>query len=127
MPLVEAGYERGSEKRERRPSQRPICKAHRSERCAPGAKKQNAQDRVADDMASLAHVEVPILKMFPIEVEKKMQQRVKKPACIVGGEQRAGFNGDDNQPEYRGSPRFQNFVTVGVQSEGCSRGETLSG
>jgi len=78
-------------------------------------------------MASLAHVEVPILKVFPVEVEKKMQQRVKKPACIVGREQRAGFNCDDDKPENRGNPGLQNFVTVGVQSKGCSRGETLSG
>lgn len=44
-----------------------------------------------------------------------MQQGVENSARVVGGEQRAGFNGNDNEPENRGDPRLQKIVPVAVQ------------
>jgi hypothetical protein len=107
VPLVETGYERGPQKSDGSPPQRPIRIVHRGQSCAPRAKKQDAQDGVADDVPSLAHVEVPILKAFPVEAEQKMQQRKKNSACIMSREQRAGFDGDDDQPENRRDPGLQ--------------------
>ena len=69
-------------------------------------------------MARLANVEVPIVKAFPVEAEEKMQQGVENSARVAGGEQRAGFNGNDNEPEDRGDPRLQKIVPVAVQWRG---------
>src|SRR5258706_2315103 len=69
-------------------------------------------------MARLADVEVPIVKAFPVQPEEVMQQGIQNSARIVGGEQGAGFNGNDNEPENRGDPRLQKTVPVAVQWRG---------
>ena len=118
MPLVQAGYEGGTQDCDVSPAQRPLHIGHGGQSSAPGAEKQNAQDAVAYDMAAFANVEVPVFKALPVEAEEVMQHRVKNPARIVRGKQRAGFNGNHDQPENRGDPGFQQIVPVGVQAAG---------
>ena len=106
VPLVEAGYESGAQDRDVRPARRPFRIRHGGQGGAPRAEKQDAQDGVADDVACLADVEVPIVKAFPVHTKEEMQQGIEDAASIVGREQGAGFNGNDDQPEDRGDPGF---------------------
>lgn len=86
VPLIEAGNKGGSKKRNCAPAQCPLRIAHPWKGGAKGAKKQNAQDGVSHHVASLANVEVPVLKPIPVHAEKEMQEGIKKPAGIVGRE-----------------------------------------
>ena len=67
-------------------------------------------------MAAFANVEVPRLKCCPIHAEEEMQNGVKNAAGVVGGEQRCGFNRDDDEPQDRGDPGLENAVAIGVQA-----------
>src|SRR5580692_912707 len=53
-----------------------------------------------------------------------MQQRIENPAGVVGGEQGAEFDGDDDQPEDGGDPGLEYFVSIGPQARepcpGCA-------
>ena len=44
-----------------------------------------------------------------------MQQGIENAAGIAGGKQRAGFDGDEDEPENRGDPGLENIVAIGVQ------------
>src|ERR1700683_5175119 len=44
-----------------------------------------------------------------------MQKWIQNSAGVAGGEQRAGLDGDKNEPENRGDPGLENVVAVGVQ------------
>jgi hypothetical protein len=52
----------------------------------------------------------------PVQAEQEMQDGVENPAGVVGGEQGAGFNSNDDQPEGGGDPCFQNIVLCGTQA-----------
>ncbi len=116
VPLIQAGYERSHEDRDAAPSHRPQTIPACRKSLAPGAKCQDAKDGVADDVSAFANVEVPFVKMFPVEAEEIMKQWVKNAAGIAGRKQGGRFNGDDDQPKERGDPCFQKIVAAGVQA-----------
>ena len=116
MPFVEAGYNRGSQDGDGRPARRPFSVVHCGQSGAPGAEEQDAEDGVADDVASLANVEVPVIKSLPVHAEKKMQQGVENSAGVPGRQQGGGFDGDDDQPEDGSDPGLQKIALVGVQA-----------
>jgi len=120
VPFVKTGNECGSQKRDDCPTRGPFHVAHGRQSGAPGAEEQDTQNRVADNVAGLADVEVPMMKLLPVQSKEKMQKRIKNPAGIVGGEQRARFDSDDDQPEGRGDPAFQKFVAVVAQARSGS-------
>jgi hypothetical protein len=99
------------------PAQRPLHIAHRGQGGAPRAKKQHAEDAIADDVACLANVEVPNIEALPVEAEEEMQQGIQNAAGVVRREQRTGFNGDKDEPQDRGDPGLQNVVAIGVQED----------
>jgi len=116
VPLVEAGDESGPENCDGRPARRPRHVAHRRQAGAPGAKKQDTQDAIANYMAGLADEEVPNLEPLPVHAEEKMQHGIKDAAGIAGGKQRRRFNGDEDEPENGGDPGLQDVVAIGVQA-----------
>ncbi len=54
-------------------------------RLPPRTKKKNAQQGVADDVASFPDVEVPRFESGTIDAEEKMDDRVKEATCVVRG------------------------------------------
>lgn len=120
MPLVETGNECGSEKRDGCPTRGPFHVAHGRQSGAPGAEEQDAQNCITHNVAGLADVEVPMVKLLPVQSKEKMQKGIENPAGVMRGEQRAGFNGDDDQPQDRGDPGFQKFVAVVAQARSGS-------
>ena len=66
-------------------------------------------------MSAFSDVEMPVGKALAAQSENCVQQRIENAAGVVGGEQGARLNGDDNQPENRSDPGFKNLVAVGVQ------------
>jgi len=70
-------------------------------------------------MPSFSQKMVPRFKVLVADAEKEMQDRVKNAAGFVGGEIGRRFNGDDNQPENGGDPRFQDFALMRIQD--CGR------
>src|SRR4030081_3291594 len=85
MPFIKAGHECSSKNRDARPAHGPLqIQVFRDgQRGAPRPEEQNAQNTVANDMACLAHVEVPMYEVSPVHSEKEVQQRVQNPAGIV--------------------------------------------
>jgi hypothetical protein len=118
VPFVEAGDECSSEDRDGGPAWNPFRAAHRGQGCAPGAEEQSAENCVSDDVAAFANVKVPGFETQAIDPEKKMQDGIKDAAGVVRRQQRARFDGDDDEPENRSDPRLENVVTVGVQMRG---------
>ena len=57
-----------------------------------------------------------VLEARVSNAEKIVQQRVKKSAGVMRGEPCRRFNRDDDQPQNRGNPRFQDLVAVLGQS-----------
>ena len=76
MPLIETGNECSSQNCHRCPPGCPPHIPHRGQGCAPCAKKQDAQDGVADDVASFANEEVPLLEVRQVHTENEMQQGI---------------------------------------------------
>lgn len=112
VPFVEAGYDCGAQDSDASPAHRPPCMVDCREGCAPGAEEQNAQGCVADDMAGFANIKVPVVEALPIHPEKKMENGIENPARVIRRKQRGRFNSDDDKPENRGDPRFENIVPV---------------
>ena len=91
----------------------------------PGAGRVSRQARnsrmlskaVAEDMAGLAQQEVPGFKAGVIDTKQEVQQRIENLAGVVRREIRARFDGDDDQPQDSGDPRFQNMVSSDRSSE----------
>ncbi len=115
MPLVKAGHKRGHQHGNTRPTDRPQRISRRREGLAPGPKRQEAQNAIADDVSALANVEVPNLEARPIQAEKKVQHRVENPAGVVGGKPRGRFDGNHDQPQNCGDPGFQKLAPRGAQ------------
>lgn len=63
MPFVEACDQRGSQHRQNRPAQSPLCAHHDRQSFAPGAEQQNAQQAVTENVSALADEEVPMLEV----------------------------------------------------------------
>lgn len=101
MPFIEAGHQCSSQNRDVRPAHRPV-RIQRSSRHgqgdAPRPEKENAQNAVANNVACFANVKVPVGEVEPVYPEQEVQHRIQNPAGILGGQQRARFNGDDDQP-----------------------------
>lgn len=116
MPLVKTGYQRGSKHRDARPPRRPLWISECRQSFAPRAEQENAQQSVAEDVAALADVEMPVLEAIPVHPEEKMQYGIKDAAGVVSGEIRSRFNGNDDQPQHGGDPGLENMVTVGGQA-----------
>ena len=116
MPLVEAGHECGSEHGNIRPAPRPFRIAECGQGLTPRAKKKDAQQAIAEDVASFAKQEVQGLEMLQVHAEQKMQQGIEDTARVVGGEERARLNGNDDQPQDCGGPGLEKMVTVGAQA-----------
>jgi len=57
-----------------------------------------------------------VLETGMSNAEKIVQQRVEKSAGVMRGEPSRRFNRDDDQPQNRGNPRFQDLVAVLGQS-----------
>ena len=85
MPFIEAGNDRGPKHRDTGPRQSPTPSTDRRQSLAPGAEEQDAEQAVAEDMASLADEEMPLLELRMIDVKQEVQQRVEKAAGIVRG------------------------------------------
>ena len=115
MPLIETGDESCAKNCDGCPAQRPPRVGHDGQRGTPGAEKKEAECGVTNDVTRLANVEVPVLEADPIHSEEEVQDRIENPAGVVGREIRSGFDGNNNQPQNRGDPSFQNFVAIGIQ------------
>lgn len=114
MPFVEAGNQQSAEHCKRSPPKAPPARCHRQS-LSPGAKKEEAQQRVTDHMAGFAEQVMPRLKLSRPHTEQEMKNRVKDVASVLSGEVGGGFNGDDDQPQNGGDPDFQEFALMGVQ------------
>ena len=112
MPLIETGDKRGSENGDVGPSQRPFWMAEGGQSLAPGAKQKNAEQTVSEDVASLANVEMPMVEAGRVEAEKVVQQWIQNAAGVVRRKDCAGLDGNDNQPQDRGDPGFQDLMTI---------------
>src|ERR1700689_1400624 len=66
-------------------------------------------------MAAFSNEEVPLLKLCPVETEKKMQKGIQDAAGVARRQHRRRFNGDDDEPQDRGNPCLNNVVSIGVQ------------
>ena len=106
MPFVQTRHERGSEDCQGGPAQRPLGIVDRGQSFAPRAEQQNAQQSVAENMTAFANVEVPLLEVGVVDAKEKMQQGIEESAGVVGREPRGRFDGDDDQPQNCGDPRF---------------------
>jgi hypothetical protein len=116
VPFVETGYDCSPKNRDGGPARRPLHIGHGRQSGAPGAEKQDAQNAVADDVAALANVKVPIFKALPVQAEEEMQQRIENATSIVRRKQGTGLDGDHDKPEDRSDPRLQEVVPIGVQA-----------
>jgi len=96
MPFIEAGDNRSPQHSDAGPSPTPTCISQCRQSFAPGTEEQDAQQAVAEDVPSLADEEVPLFELRAIDMKNEVQQRVEKAACIVSGEIRGRFNGDDD-------------------------------
>ena len=84
MPLVESGYHSGSQDSEGRPPHRPLRVPHRRQSFAPRSEEEEAQEGVAENVAALTNVEVPVFEASMAETEQKMQQGIEEPTGRVG-------------------------------------------
>ena len=66
-------------------------------------------------MATFSNEEVPLLKLCPVETEKKMQKGIQDAAGVARRQHRRRFNGNDDEPQDRGDPCLDNVVSIGVQ------------
>ena len=67
-------------------------------------------------MSTFADEEVPVFKVLPVHTEKVMQQRIQNATGVAGREHGGGFNGDHDEPQDRGDPRFEKIAAVRVQA-----------
>lgn len=118
VPFVQARYQGGSEHCDVGPAQSPSRATGDRQRLTPGAEEQEAEQAVPEDVAAFANEEVPAQEVRPVQAEQEMQQRIEKPAGVVSGEPRGGLDGDDDQPQDRRDPGFENLMTIGVQAAG---------
>ena len=115
MPLIEAGHDQGSNHSEASPTDRPP-RVVQGERFAPRSEQQDAQQSVAEHMPSLAHVEVPMLEAGMAKTEQIVKQGKENPAGVMRREPFRRFDRDDDHPQDRSDPRFQNLMTILAQS-----------
>jgi hypothetical protein len=116
VPFIEARHKRGSQDGDGRPAQSPLNIFQYRQCCTPRAKKQNAENCIADEMSGFTNIKMPRFKLAIVNSKNKVQQRIENTACVVGGKQRRRFNGDDNQPQDREDPCFEGFVSGGIQA-----------
>ena len=114
MPLVEAGDEKTSEDGEGCPTKCPLARLRR-QGFPPGAEQEETQQCVTDHMPGLPEQVVPGLEVGSVNAEEEMEKRVEDMAGVLSRQVRRGFNGDDDQPEDGGDPRFQEFALMRVQ------------
>src|SRR5258708_2245784 len=82
-PLVESGHESRAKDRNVCPAKSPFRVIHHRQSGSPGAKQQNTQNRVTDDVPALANIEMPVLKAEPVHAEEEMEDRIQNPAGVV--------------------------------------------
>ena len=116
MPFIEAGYDRGSKHSGGRPTWSPFRPVLRRQRFAPRTKQKDAQQSVTEDVSALAHEEVEVFKARVGNAEKIMQYRIQKSTGIMRREPGGRFDRNDDEPQDRGNPGFQDFVAVLAQS-----------
>ena len=98
-----------------RSSECPSLVGRSGQGLAPRAEQQDAQEAVTKHVSGLADQVVPGLEAGVIHSKEKVKNRVENLAGVVGRQVRAGFDGDDDQPQDRGDPRLQNFSLAARQ------------
>ncbi len=124
MPLVKTGDKRRHQHRDAGPAHRPQRISLCRESFAPGAKRQDTENAVADYVPTFADEKVPVFEALPIHAEEAMQERIENPAGIVGRQHGGGFNSDYNEPEDCGDPRLDKIAAMRVQAGGPPPGRT---
>ena len=115
MPLIEAGDECCPQHRDVRPPERPTWIPDSRQGFSPGAKQQDTQQAVPENVAALAKIKVHNFEACMAQAEEEMQERIQNTAGVVGGKIGARFKSNDNQPKDRSDPGFQELVTVRAQ------------
>ncbi len=59
-----------------------------------------------------------MMKLFPVQTKKKMQNGVQNAAGVAGRQHGAGFDGNDDKPQDRCEPRLQKILLVRIQERG---------
>ena len=130
MPLIQAGYQCGHEQSDSRPGNGPARIAEYGDSGAPGAKQQNTQDSVAEDVAGLPQHEMPHQKPDRVHPKKKVQERVQEPAGVLGREGTGGLDGDEPQPDQGRNPCSPDRLTrrwvAAARQENCALMRTES-
>ncbi len=83
MPFVKTRHESRAQDRNVCPAKSPFRVIHHRQSGSPGAKQENTQNRVTDDVSTLANIEMPVLKAEPVHAEEEMQHRIQNPAGVV--------------------------------------------
>src|ERR1700674_5740260 len=74
VPFVQTGNHGGAQHREGRPPKSPPSTIDDRQCFPPGAKQQDAQHAVAEDVSAFANVKVPVFKVGAVHPEEKMQR-----------------------------------------------------
>jgi len=114
VPFVQAGDQQSPEHREACPTNGPLARFGR-QGFSPGAEQEETQQGITDDVTGLAENVMPGFEMALVYAEEEMKNRVENMTGVLAGEVGRGFNGDDDQPENGGDPRFNKVLPVGAQ------------
>src|SRR5579864_41161 len=106
VPLIKAGYERSHGQRDSCPYDGPARIVLHRNGSAPGAKKQDAQDSITNDVARFSDQEVPSQESDRVQTEKEVENRIQEPAGVLRGKRSGGFNRDYSQPDQGWYPRL---------------------
>jgi len=110
VPFVQRRNHRSKNPRYCCPSKCPGRKIGRGQSHPPGAKKQQAQNEITDDVPGLSHEKMPGFEVRRVHAKQEMKYRKEDTAGIVGDANLAGFDRDDSQPKPGGNPDFYNFI-----------------
>jgi len=98
MPFVERGYQTGTGPGQCCPLQAPPG-SNPGKRGAPRAEQKCADSEIADEVAAFAKQHVPAREPQWIQIEQKMEKRIKDLPGIVRGTEIARFHNDYSQAD----------------------------
>jgi|SRR5579872_641300 len=117
VPLVKSGYKCRTKYRDGRPLGTPLRGIDPRKRFTPGAEQKDAEQSIAEDVTALTEEGVQRFKRGPIDAKQKVQNRIKKPACLLRREICRRLDGNHDEPQNQCDPGLQNMMTVGGHAD----------
>src|SRR5271165_4317561 len=104
MPFVPARHQGGHEESNGSPAQGPSRSPRQTQRRAPRPKQEEAQGKIAHEMAAFSDVVMHYLEARQIQTDEKMKQWKENSAGVFGRKPISGLDRDERHPQKRSNP-----------------------